>query len=76
MHNKTRFPLTGTHMVTACHRCHPGTFVGNFVPTDTECLTCHYKDLNKANNPPHAALGFVDHCDWCHTPTTWYEAEN
>ena len=76
MHNKTRFPLTGVHMTTACHRCHPGAFVGNFVPTDTECLTCHYYDLNKANNPPHAALGFVDHCDWCHTPRTWYEAEN
>ena len=71
MHNRTRFPLTGTHALTACHRCHPGAFVGNFVPTDTECLTCHQNDLANANNPPHIALGWVDNCDRCHIPTSW-----
>jgi hypothetical protein len=76
MHNRTRFPLVGAHAVTACHRCHPGAFVGNFVPTDTECLTCHYDRLQVANNPPHIALGYVDHCDRCHVPTSWYDAEN
>jgi hypothetical protein len=76
MHNRTRFPLVGTHVVVACHRCHPGAFVGNFVPTDTECVTCHYDKLRVANNPPHIALGYTDHCDRCHVPTSWHEAEN
>ncbi len=70
-HNRTGFPLEGTHAVTACHRCHPGAFNGNFLPTDNECLTCHVDDLNGTNNPPHIPLGWVDRCDRCHLPTRW-----
>ena len=73
-HNRTRFPLTGAHVMTACQRCHPGALVGNFVPTDTECLTCHTDDLNNANNPPHLTLGYVDNCQRCHLTTTWNQA--
>ncbi len=75
LHQRTRFPLTGVHAITACHRCHPGAAVGNFVPTDTECVTCHYADLQVANNPPHIALGFVDRCERCHLPTDWHQSQ-
>lgn len=75
MHDRTRFALTGMHATVACHLCHPGSLVGNFVPTDTACVTCHRRDLARANNPPHIALGFVDHCDRCHMPTSWHDAE-
>ena len=75
MHDRTRFSLIGMHATVACHLCHPGSLEGNFVPTDTECVTCHRKDLARANNPPHVALGFVDHCDRCHMPTSWRDAE-
>jgi hypothetical protein len=75
MHDSTRFALTGAHATVACHRCHPGALVGNFVPTDTECVTCHRADLLRATNPPHVGLGFVDHCDRCHLPTNWRDAE-
>lgn len=75
MHSRTRFPLVGAHAATACNRCHPGAFVGNFVPTDTECLTCHQDDLQVALNPPHLALGWVDNCDRCHMPTRWNQAQ-
>lgn len=75
LHSRTRFPLTGVHAATACHRCHPGAEVGIFVPTDTECLTCHRSDLARAVNPNHAGLGWVDRCDRCHLPRTWNQAE-
>jgi hypothetical protein len=39
------------------------------------CVTCHRADLLRANNPPHVGLGFVDHCDRCHLPTNWHDAE-
>ncbi len=73
-HNNTRFPLTGAHLGAACHRCHPGGWVGNFVPTDTECLTCHTADLARAINPPHIGLGWVSNCNRCHMPTRWKQA--
>lgn len=75
MHNKTRFPLTGIHAITACQRCHPGAFTGNFMPVDTECATCHQDELQRANNPPHINLGWVNNCDRCHIPTSWKQAQ-
>jgi hypothetical protein len=74
-HQETRFPLVGVHASTACYRCHPGAEVGDFTPTDTECVTCHASDLARALNPNHAGLGWVDHCDRCHLPRTWNQAE-
>lgn len=74
-HTRSRFPLSGAHVRVACHQCHPGAFVGNFVPTDPSCVTCHRADLARANNPPHIALGWTDRCDRCHLPTDWHQAE-
>lgn len=75
LHQRTRFPLTGTHAVTSCRRCHIGSEVGRFTPTDVECVSCHRADLADATNPNHIALGWVDRCDRCHMPTTWNQAE-
>jgi len=75
LHLRTRFPLVGVHASTSCHRCHPGAEVGRFVPTDTECVTCHRSDLARAVNPNHAGLGWTDRCDRCHLPRTWNQAE-
>ena len=74
-HYQTRFPLVGVHVATACHRCHPGAFVGNFVPTPIECAACHAGDAAATTNPPHIPLNWLDHCDRCHTPTVWQQAE-
>lgn len=73
-HSRGRFPLSGAHAAVACHRCHPGAFVGRFGLTDTKCATCHRDDVLRANNPPHVGLGWVDHCDRCHEPTSWNHA--
>jgi hypothetical protein len=75
LHDRTRFPLTGAHVATSCHRCHPGAEVGVFRPTDTECVSCHRTDLAQAQNPNHIGLGWVDRCDRCHIPTVWQQAE-
>ena len=75
LHERTRFPLIGVHAFTPCYRCHPGAEVGVFVPTDTECVTCHMSDLFNATNPPHIGLDMVDRCDRCHLPRTWQQAE-
>ena len=75
LHQETRFPLIGVHASTACHRCHPAAQVGKIVPVDTQCVTCHASDLAQALNPNHVALGWVDHCDRCHLPRTWQQAE-
>lgn len=74
-HNQTRFPLEGVHVATACQRCHPGGLVGNFLPLDVECVTCHQDDLANAVNPNHIALGWVNRCDRCHIPIIWNQAE-
>ena len=74
-HSRTRFPLTGVHMNTACHRCHPGAQVGEFLPTDTECVSCHRAELAGTTNPPHVPLGWVAKCDRCHQPTSWQQAQ-
>lgn len=74
-HQHTRFPLVGVHAATACRRCHPGAEVGKFLPTDTNCVTCHFDDVQRAQNPNHVLLGWVDNCNRCHMPTTWQNAE-
>jgi hypothetical protein len=73
-HLHTRFPLTGAHLMVACHRCHAGATVANFRPTDPDCVSCHYNDMAKTTNPPHLGLGWVDTCDRCHMPTAWRPA--
>lgn len=74
LHNQTRFPLIGVHAQTACRRCHPGAEIGQFVPTDIQCVTCHRDDLLNTTNPNHIGLGWVDNCQRCHLPTTWLQA--
>ena len=71
MHNRTRFPLVGSHLTTACNRCHLGAFVGKFVPVATECVNCHTDDLANTTNPPHIPLNWVNNCQRCHMPTLW-----
>ena len=73
-HHRGRFPLTGAHVAVACHRCHPGAWVGRFYQADTKCETCHQDDLANANNPPHVGLGWVNNCDRCHVTTSWNHA--
>lgn len=71
LHARTRFPLIGAHVGVACFRCHPGAQVNNYKRADTHCDSCHQSDLNSATNPDHRALGWIDNCQRCHSPTAW-----
>ena len=73
LHARTRFPLVGAHAVADCRRCHTGARYGDFVPTDTECLSCHSDDLLRTTN--HVGLGWTSDCQRCHVPTFWEQAE-
>ncbi|HPF12853.1 MAG: hypothetical protein H6830_12410 [Planctomycetes bacterium] len=74
-HAGTRFPLVGRHATASCRACHLGNEVGRFLPVDTACVSCHRRDLAATQNPNHNGLGWVDHCDRCHLPTTWHQAQ-
>lgn len=74
-HVHTRLPLVGAHLQVACNRCHPGNWIGNFRPTDPDCVSCHLQSAVQTTNPPHAGLGWLDRCERCHLPTGWRPAQ-
>ena len=64
----TSYPLTGTHVTTACTACHTGTSYNN---APTTCWGCHQADFNGTTNPPHVSSNFPHTCDTCHTTAGW-----
>jgi len=71
-HNTTTFPLTGAHTTVACASCHVNGNYSGSLPTD--CYSCHTKDYNGTNAPPHAASGLPTTCAVCHSTTNWTTA--
>jgi Seven Residue Repeat len=71
-HSTTSFPLTGAHKTVACASCHVNSNYSGSLPTD--CYSCHTKDYNGTNNPPHAATGLPTTCAVCHSTTNWTSA--
>lgn len=67
-HERTVFPLDGTHRNTRCTGCHPG---GAFAGGVTACVRCHQSQYASAT-PPHNPVDFPDaRCFACHNATTW-----
>ncbi len=66
-HNKTAFPLTGSHVATECSACHTNGYEG----TSTLCSACHIEKYNTAQNPNHTAAGISNECETCHQTTAW-----
>jgi hypothetical protein len=73
-HNTTGFALTGAHATQLCSACHVGNNY-SLGPADTACIKCHLKDWNNTTNPGHAAAGFAQTCDSCHSFTDWTGAQ-
>ena len=69
-HNKTGFPLTGSHTVPprACADCHVNN---NYTNLPTDCYGCHKADYQNANNPNHIAAHFPTTCATCHDTVKW-----
>ena len=60
-HGKSRFALTGKHIITDCKKCHE-TFRYKDAPRD--CFSCHKKD------DKHKQV-FGVRCDSCHNTRAW-----
>ena len=69
-HSRTRFPLFGTHAITACESCHERASVGEFRGAPAQCHLCHQDEVAQAS-PNHIANGWVVNCHQCHTPLDW-----
>ena len=67
----TGYALTGAHATLDCVSCHIG---GKYQGTPTDCYSCHTKDYNGTNNPPHAKAGLPTTCSTCHTTASWQPA--
>jgi Cytochrome c7 and related cytochrome c/Seven Residue Repeat len=67
-HNKTKFPLTGSHISATCVSCHVNN---NYTTLATNCVGCHQADYDNTNAPPHRAGKFPTTCETCHSTTDW-----
>jgi DUF971 family protein len=75
--HQNRFPLLGAHAAVQCDECHKSAAVGQFEGLSTACVSCHFTDYQKTNNPPHAANSkvFTTTCDSCHSFDSWLNAK-
>ncbi len=60
-HNKSRFPLTGSHVKTECKKCHQ---TPAFHDAPSACNACHEKDDKHKQR-------FGTKCETCHYTGTW-----
>ncbi len=60
-HNRTRYPLTGRHIVVECKSCHQTL---RYRDAARDCLSCHRKD-----DTHKATLGV--RCEDCHNTRSW-----
>ena len=67
-HNISSFPLTGAHVTVPCVQCHTD---GRYAGTPAQCSGCHQQEYNQSTNPAHAAAGFPQTCETCHSTTAW-----
>jgi hypothetical protein len=81
-HQKTAYPLTGSHLAVACAECHKAGLAGRtdkilpFKFTDRACTACH-------NDPHHGEFkermekrrqdGTLFGCEACHSTRSWGE---
>ena len=64
-HDKTKFPLVGSHADVDCKTCHPDE---RYKETPTDCFSCH-----KINDVHSGSLG--QKCEKCHSTRRWSEAK-
>jgi hypothetical protein len=73
-HEKSRYPLTGSHLAVPCFACHAQvtaaseTFA-NFEFKNLRCLGCH-TDVHRGQLTKYIDEGG---CEYCHNTSTWHE---
>lgn len=60
----TKFPLTESHNINECAKCHDPNNYGAAKP---ECASCHMNDYNATSNPKHTQPAFGTNCAECHS---------
>ena len=67
LHQKSRFPLVGSHLKADCIQCHSGYPNLNFATLGINCIDCHQSNYQQHTNPNHALAGFTTNCLDCHS---------
>lgn len=62
-HEKTKFPLRGSHQTISCAACHPND---SYKKIPTDCISCHR--INDIHNGRYG-----DKCETCHGVKKWAE---
>jgi len=77
LHQKTRFPLTGSHIAVACDDCHKpmkGATVAQYHFEHLQCTTCH-EDIHHGEFAQRMAApganGKPLGCEACHSTEEW-----
>lgn len=71
-HNRSQFPLTGSHRTVDCIQCHANKV---FTGTPRECYPCHqdkFEHPNAGNDPDHVGGGYPHDCTICHNTDAWH----
>ncbi|HUX32828.1 MAG TPA: hypothetical protein VMV51_03080 [Gemmatimonadaceae bacterium] len=73
MHELTRFPLRGAHVMAACEACHLPASPGQsqYANRPTTCFGCHAVDYQRVKAPDHVAGAYPQVCTECHTMVSW-----
>jgi hypothetical protein len=79
-HQKSTFPLTGSHMAVACNDCHKpmeGSPVALYHFSSLTCATCHEDIHHGEFSARMAALSTTTHkplgCESCHNTKDWHD---
>ncbi len=79
IHRRTRFPLTGMHVLADCTECHQRTGERQWTAVPSACFACHAADyLDPTVHPNHRGTGasapFSRDCSQCHRASAWTPA--
>jgi len=79
IHRRTRFPLTGMHVLADCTQCHLRGSEGKFTDAPVDCYGCHEQDYRRPGIfPVHVGTATTPplsrDCSLCHRAIAWVPA--
>jgi hypothetical protein len=79
LHRRTRFALTGMHVVADCTECHLRANEQKFTDAPVACFACHERDYRRPDLfPVHTGTAgtppFSRDCSQCHRALAWVPA--
>lgn len=76
-HDKTAFPLIGSHAALPCQECHIGQRDRAYNTRALRCVACHESDYEQTTlySLDHRAANFSTECGVCHAPWSFRPAQ-